>query len=183
MKKLSLLFFAASLVVTMLTQTNCKRKPVDPVVVVPPTDTSKHTKDTTGEDLHITVKESITATAKPVGNCVVYMVNNFDDWVKFDQNPPSKTWPPKANIRDTVNDVLGETMFRKVKPATGVPFPGKGNATYSYYIVAYQIDKQSGDTLWTNPGYAYVSKIGDPVTVNINNFQGKPKEVTVVLAP
>jgi hypothetical protein len=185
MKKLSLLFFALGLVFLTITGSNCKKKP--PVIVPLPADTitTQH-KDTTGQDLAITVKESITATAKGVPNCAVYLINNFDDWSKFMQAPPNKVWPPKANYKVTTSGVDGTCAFAKVKPPSEkvkhTDFPGHSGG-YVYYLVSYKVDKITGDTNYVTPGGAYdpvSSSIGGPTTIAINNFQGKPLTVSVI---
>jgi hypothetical protein len=168
MKKIGLLLFLACVGVIAFTGNQCRKKvkatPLDTTNTVPVV------KDTSGQTLVVTFKDGITASATPKAGAIIYLVNNYDDWKNWDILGGSLT---KGSYITAKTDGFGNCTFPKVRPATGISFPGHAQG-YEYYMKGF----------WHNPsdptdsivGYAYTgTSSGGEVAVAINGT----KQVTV----
>jgi len=186
MKKVGLILFVLGLGFLSITGNQCKKKIVSDDSVDTTTTIKVPPKDTSGEDLHVTVYQYTTTSGSAIAaGATVYLLNNFHDWTNYtfknyDSIPKSKFVDSATAQGD------GTCTFTKVKPSsnpshTFTPNPKYGD--YTYYVVASWTDKASNMTLWG--AYALsASSPGDAISVAINNGLGNAGiQVPVAVKP
>ena len=125
MKKLALLLFIGGLFVISFTNTNCKRKDSGVTPLVGDTQKTSTKIDSSGEDIHVTVKQGSIASQTLAPGAVVYLVNNQSDEDSFNNNSTNVYYVPSYTkyIKVGKADGNGVCTFSKVKPISGyAPF-------------------------------------------------------------
>jgi len=185
MKKLALLLFIGGLFVISFTNTNCKRKDSGITPLTGDTQKTSTKIDSTGEDIHITVKQGTTTSNTVDVGAIVYLVNNQSDEDSFNNNSTNVYYVPSymKYIQKGTTDGNGVCTFKKVKPISGfTPFADPKYADqYTYYVHA---NYENPTSFIHYVGYNDPSQTGasNPITVSINNgFQSKGLQVTVAV--
>ena len=181
----------AALIVIGFTNTHCsKRTSGNDITPITGGDTQSTStkKDTSGEDLNVTVYQNTTTSGSREitgGSFQVYLFNNFHDYNNFLLYDSLK-----SNLIDSNSHKTGDAtcQFQKVKPASSAP-----NYTYfrsgpykdkpiTYYLAAYWYPSTGGKP-WkgfynTGPG----NTSGSIINIAINNglnVNGNPFPMSV----